>query len=384
MPLISLVEDQLLQKAPLKPSHVEWSETSDSKQWDDFVVQNGGTVFHTWSWRKVMESADSRPLYLVCRDPEGRILAVCPFFYRTSRRGRHVTEVCLESLPDCRIAGPIISSLATNTSQIIASLARSVKFSLFNPVVAMEIRTHQQPIVQSMIALGFKCKAIARGILILDLHDKTPEFIWNKGFQKHDRQAIKYYEQRGAEFGYAGREDDYSAYLALERPSGIHYTINFQEEGYLNRIRSNMGDNLKLALIFLGGKAAGGFLVMCDNGTNSTVHVMAIRYSTLKNIHSLVTYLNWKTINWANENGFRYVNFGSYPVDKCSDPAHPFYKLKERFALTLVPEYDFILPTVSTPYSIAREINQAVREVRNLTQNIAIHAHRSPKEPWPS
>lgn len=327
-------------------SHTRWEETNDRKEWDDFVVRNGGSIFHLWSWRKVLESENSRALYLACRDAERRVLAVCPFFYRA---GRHL--LYLDSLPDSPIAGPIISDRATNPSLILESLRKSVKFSLFNPVVAMRIKAHQQPIIQTMVLVGFR-HVSTHGLFILDLHERTPEHIWNDGFEKHDRQAVKYYEQHGSVFEFARNESDYLDYLTLHR--GTHRD---DRADFLSKIRLNLGDRLRVAVATFENRAIAGFLMLCDP-PNSTVHLTTIRYSPVKNIHSPVTYVNWKAINWANEHGFRYVDFGSYPVTASSNPRHPFHKLREKFKITFVPRYLFTLPTSGISYSIARRIGR--------------------------
>jgi len=116
-----------------------------------------------------------------------------------------------------------------------------------------------------------------------------------------------------------------------------------------------MGDDLRFALISLHDKVAAGFLVLCVRSANPTAHLLAIKYSALNNIHSLVTFLSWKTVNWAFEHGFRYADFGTYPVDRISDPAHPFYKLKERFGVAFVPEYYLTLPTLASRIQLREE-----------------------------
>lgn len=336
-------------------SRTEWSETQDSKEWDDFVTQNGGSFFHLWSWRKVLEHGDSRPLYLICRDRGGRILAACPFFLEVGRRGRHISQMQLASLPDCPTAGPLVSPLAKDPAQLISSLRKSRRSSLLHPVTAMVIKTHQQPIIDLLKALGDTYDS-ASDLFILDLHEKPPEHVWHKGFQKHDREAVKYYEEKGTEFGFARSEGDYSDYLALERGSVLHQD---ERADFLQRLRSNLGSRLGVALVRFGDKTIAGNTMLFDS-LNSIIHLGIIRFSSIRNIHSSVTYINWKTISWANEHGFRYVNFGAYPADKSSNPAHPFFRLKDRFEITLVPRYRFTLSIPNVPYAIARRINRVV------------------------
>lgn len=308
------------------------------------MARNRGSIFHEWSWRKVLESTNSKPLYLACHDAEGKLLAVCPFFYRKGRR--HLTY--LLSLPLSPMAGPIISDQVTNISQIMESLRKSVRFSPFNPVVSMQIVVHQQPMIQSLIACGYHYD-MADGLFILDLQEKPPDHIWSNEFQKHDRQAVKYYERQDSWFGFARHEHDYTDYLALHEESimrGKERPLIPPE--FLSRMRSNVGERLKVALVTLEDKLAAGLSMICDPA-NATVHLRSIGYARTKNIHSPVIYIDWKTINWAFENGFRYVSFG--PTS--TKPTDAVRRLKERFGGSYVPRYRFTLSTSGIAYSFA-------------------------------
>jgi hypothetical protein len=217
----------------------------------------------------------------------------------------------------------------------------------------MLVKVHQQPILQLMLALGFRYK-LTDEFLISDLHATPPEQVWESGFRKHDRQAVKYYEQQGAGFGLAARESDYIDYLGL---LPRNYTGRLHSTEFFSRMRSNLGDKLKVAIVTVEGKVIAGTSMLCDPA-NSVIHLTTIRYSAVRNMHSPVTYLNWKTINWAAEHGYRFVHFGDYSVAEDTDPNHPFHRLKMRFQTTSVPNYLFTLPVARTLYSVAKMMNR--------------------------
>jgi hypothetical protein len=329
-------------------SRFGWAETQDGMEWDDFVTKTHGSIFHLWAWRKVLESDGSKPLYLACRDEKGRILAVCPFFYRSGRR-----LLYLDSLPDSNAAGPIIDNQVSDVREIIVSLRKSVRFTPFNPVAAMRIRTIRREVIEPMLGSGFKYE-VMHGLLTIDLQEETPEEIWSHGFEKHDRQAVKYYEQNGKGFGLSSEEDDYRNYLALQRGSTTH---SEDLAAFVSKLRQNLGDDLKVASVALGNEVVAGVLMLCDR-PSSAIHLSIMRFSPTKNIHSAVTYLNWGAANWARKNGFRYVDLGSYPVEATSGPGHHFYKLRMRFKAALVLRYHFILPTSTLSYSIVKRISR--------------------------
>jgi len=331
-------------------STYEWSETKDSHEWDSFVGRNGGSIFHTWSWRMVLESANQRPFYVACRDSNGEILAVCPFFYQP----RKVLNY-LESLPDSNSAGPIIGDQSINLPRLLNSLRKAVRFTPLSPVIAMRIRTRQSQLIEAMVDLGFQYTKTQ--VFVVDLQKTDPLHIWSTGFLKHDRQAVKHYEGMNAKFTFARNEDDYTEYLSLE--NGVHYTRRNECIQLLNRMRTHMGNQLRVALVSLEGKVIAGASMLCHPPSSTLCLKMTLFNHPPRKIHSPVTYLNWKVINWARENGFRYVEFGSFSYDPDNQLHFHSSRLKTRFEVSPVPRYEFILPTSDTYYSIARRLSRA-------------------------
>jgi hypothetical protein len=225
----------------------------------------------------------------------------------------------------------------------------------------MHIRAHKDQVIQPLIGLGFPY-SITHGLYVLDLKEKSPEHIWSNGFNKHDRQAVKHYEQLGAEFGFARNDSDYAEYVKLLKGSTIFFRVRVhspEREDFVSRMRRFAGDRLKVALGKIGGEVIAGVSMLFEP-ENSTIHFAIVRYSRENNIHSRVTYLYWKAINWASEKGYRYIDFGAYSIPKSSNPTHPFFKLRERFESTIVPRYQFVLPTSTRVYSIAKKISNVL------------------------
>jgi hypothetical protein len=336
-------------------SDLRWTKTQDSKEWDRFMSENGGSVFHSWSWRRVRESVGDRPLYLVCRDGKGTIIAACPFFYRKASR----YLVYLESLQWSPIGGPVVSGQLGEIPEVIKSLQNSVKFSITNPVVSLQLRVHQQPMVQILTSMRFRYNA-SQGLFILNLASKTPQDIWKNGFQKHDRQAVKYYEERASSFTFARSDSDFTDYVALHQETMRRMGETPRSLDYLSSMRLNFGEQFKIALVTFENRLIAGFAMICD-AKSSTVYLgLNIGYSRTKNIHSPMIFMNWKVVNWASENGLGFVNFG-VADSKSSDPVH---KIKQKFGPEFVPIYRFTIPTSNIPYKFARRIGRALRGVR--------------------
>ena len=283
-------------------------------------------------------------------------MAICPFFYR--KGGRRL--LYLESLPTSHMSGPVISAQATNTSQILESLRKSVRFSPFNPVISLKIRTDQQSIIQPMTALGFEHTEDV--LFILDLHEMTADYIWKNGFQKHDRQAVKYYEQQASAFGFARDEVEYTDFWALYHESLQRKGVSSRSLDFLSAMRTNFGEQFRVAVVSFEGKPIAAQSLICDP-RNSIVQFTMGGYSRTKNIHSPAVYLNWKIITWASENGFRYINFGPATLN----PKDLVHKFKQKFCGKFTTRYTFTVPASGIPYSFARRVGRKLRGGRSST-----------------
>ncbi|MGA2682173.1 MAG: GNAT family N-acetyltransferase [Candidatus Bathyarchaeia archaeon] len=330
-----------------------WSETQDRKEWDDFVSLNGGGFFHFWSWRNVLESTGARPLYLACRDGKGNLDAVCPFFYDKMRvKIVPRTLLVLDSLPCIEsgphIAGPIISRQITNMSQILESLPKSVKFSILNPVVSMVLRVHQQSIVNCLVHSGFNYRVEA-GDFILDLSEKPPEYLWNKVLPKDERKEIRYFERCGFSLDSASRESDYADFFNLYQESMCRQGYDANSYGFFKNLRSNLDEQFRVLLLTSENNVIAGFGMLCDT-KNSEARHSYVGYSPNTSGRSFMPYVYWKIINWASQNGFKYVNFGR----TSPDPTDRIHRIKQKFGGEFVPEYKFVLPVNSKAISFAR------------------------------
>jgi hypothetical protein len=336
-------------------SGLRWSRTEDSREWDDFVSRNGGSIFHTWAWRRARESAGDRALYLACRDGKGVLAAVCPFFYRKSARRLQY----LESLPNTPIGGPVIDAHQGNIPEIIGLLRKSVNFSIRNPVVSLQFRIHRPSVAHSLLGSGLRYEA-SQGLFILNLSSKARDHIWKMEFSKHDRQAVKYYEDRGSVFSFADSESDFIEYQVLHQETMSRAGETSRPLEYVSGLRSNFGEQFKIALVTLEEKLIAGFMMLCDLRVSTVYLGLNVGYSKIKNMHSPVVYTNWKIVNWASDEGFRVVNFGRTDADS-KDPVN---KLKRKFASEFIPVYRFTVPTSHIPYSAVRSIDRGIQGMR--------------------
>jgi hypothetical protein len=332
-----------------------WSATDDGAEWDRFVDQHGGSIFHSWAWRTVLSNDNLRPHYAICRGGNGNIIAALPLIAAEGRRFMH-----LQTPPDSFTAGPVVKADEADPGSLFGTLSRLPRFSFLKPVEAIHILTHQQSVAEPLVRSGFQHKLDEYGLLMVDLYSNSLEDIWGNGFRKHDRQTVKYHEDIGCDFRLGSRAEDLEGYLALKEGPVWN---RFERPEFIQSMKQNLGDNLKMGVVTQDGRVIAGSLFLCDRGT-STAHLMSMRYSLMKNIHSPVTFMNWMTTKWISEQKFRFVNFGPWSKEHVDDSAHSGFKLMRRFGANFIPRHAFTIRPSGVAYSIARGFGKVMRRMK--------------------
>ena len=226
--------------------------------------------------------------------------------------------------------------------------------------MAIHILTHQPSVTGPLSRQGFQQKLDEYGLLITDLQANPLEHIWSSGFRKHDRQTVKYHENTGCVFRFDDHADDFNNYLALKEGPVWN---RFDRPEFFASMRRTLGDALKFAIVTYEEKVIAGSMFLCDRAT-SAAHLLSMRYSTVNNMHSPVTYMNWMTAKWAAEQNLRFVDFGPWGTEHINDPSHFAFKLMRRFEADFLPRYVFTIRPTGLAYSFARGIGKLVRTLR--------------------
>jgi hypothetical protein len=325
---------------------IDWSETDDGKEWDEFVARNHGTAFQSWAWRGVLETASRRPKYLACRDSRGTLKAICPLFMV---KGRYLSN--LDSFPGGIRGGPLFDSGAKDISIAMESLERTLKSSIWNRIEFLRITTCDKEVINSLVSSGSPYE-IGWGIFVLDMMEVAPDHIWKKLFNRVDRQDIKYFDRLNYSSRLAENDKEYEEFLDLENRSMKRQGHHPLSRERFFKMRSILGGNFQILEVTSpnGGLVAG--LTMVSNPDRTMVHLLHVGYSRDKNSKSSYMYVLWQEIGRALEEGFRYVDFGGTNPN----PADPVNRIKRKLGGSYVPLYAFTIPTWTRMYGLARRL----------------------------
>ena len=333
-----------------------WTSEVTPEEWDRFIEANWGTPFQSWAWRSLMADSGANPEYLVYRSHSGDILAACPEF--RVRRGRYNQRLMGAPISG-RFAGieeepeilstvlPIPSLFAEGVDLTQAARALQEYLGRFRlpPMSSMELMTSQRRVLESFGGLGFK-HWMAYSYYVTDLAKTPTKKIWEESFHKHDRQAVKYYDRLETSFRLSSADSDFSEFLRLHEQSTFRKGYRPIRESFLSLMRKHMGKSLLVALTAQAGQLIVGQLAILDKA-HQTLHMRETGYLRQKNIHSPVVHSWFNVCEWAEKNGFRYVNFGGAR----SDEAH---RLKRKFDGEITDNHVIVVPNTSKVYSYAR------------------------------
>lgn len=314
---------------------------SDENEWEEFVSASpNGTFFHTLKWKEVLEkSFDYESTYLEIRDSTDLLIGVCPFFITK----RLWPFKVLDSLPHSDLGGPLFKEefkkeAATALIDYLKKLdyykhITYTKMKLLDPKSCECLRTDSTSV---------DCST---GTMILDLEEKTIDFIWNDVFTKKggQRRVIRRFERDGFQSREARSIEDLNKFYGLysksiNRIGGVLYPFKY----FKNIWDLLYPDNFNIILVEKGENCIGASAFFIYKN-KSVIYLCYAGYEQeiLSNRYNYSYYARWREIEWANKNGFRYVSFGPTP----SDPKSSYYLLKSGFGSEFNQNFVLYLPS---------------------------------------
>jgi lipid II:glycine glycyltransferase (peptidoglycan interpeptide bridge formation enzyme) len=214
--------------------------------------------------------------------------------------------------------------------------------------------TSQAMVFDSLKELGFHYEKV-HGDFLTNLERTPPGKIWSDVFGKHDRQAVKYFEGLGAVCHLSNGDEEFRQFLRLHENTMLREGYRPMAEEFLSLMKQHLGDSLQLAFLAKPDEVFASQLLILDRA-NKTAYIDKIGYSRFRNIHSSVVALWFRICDWADRNGFRYVNFGGVRSDVA-------FRLKSKFGGEFVQYYLFVIPSASVLYPAAAGLLKGARKI---------------------
>ena len=315
----------------------EIGEVSGRGEWEELVKDSiSPTVFHTWSWKEFLEKQGYSLTYVVLRNARGKAIAGWPFYPKTYYR---IVRM-IEPLPRSDLSYALLTERA-DTGELAPKILGFLKaMPPWKRVIVAKIKLLDRHLCEKLVREGSEILAHS-GSVLLDLEKKPPSHIWEAILSKKDRQKLRQFENEGFEFRLATERKEVDELHRLHGMNLIRLGSPVRPASFYTDLWEIMNPEFfQIANISLNDKVvcSGGFFTFRPT---RTVHLSYIGYDheQLRN-RQIQLFLDWSTLKWAWENGFKYVNFGTAPYD----PSHVYQKLKTRFGGEFVPIYAVRIP----------------------------------------
>lgn len=312
----------------------------DEIEWEKFVADSpDGTFFHTIKWKNVLENSfPYQSSYLCIRDSSGQLVGVCPFFITKKLWPFTV----LDSLPDSDLGGPLLKeeykkdaakALVNYLIELGASNGIAYTKMRLSDLEACEyLRTNDSNVDDNS------------GTMILDLDEKPLDIIWEKVFTKKggQRRLIRRFERDGFQIREAKCSEDLNNFYKLYCEHKYHLGASPYPFKYFEIIWSFLHpDNFNIILVEKDDECIGASAFFIYKEQRS-IYLCYIGYNKglLSTRYNYSYYARWKEIEWAHENGFRYVSFGPSP----KDPNSVYHSRKISFGCDFIQDHYLYIP----------------------------------------
>lgn len=308
----------------------------DEEEWENFVASSPqGTFYHTLKWKRVLDkSFPFESIYLVIRGSNRDLVGVCPFIISTELK---VIKV-LDSLRDSDYGGPVVKEgyaepVMSALMDYLKQLARE------KGITYARICFSDKNLSQYFSAAASRVDT-SMGTMMLDLQEKPTDYLWDKVFTQKSgqRTSIRRFENDEFQNRQAEGVDDLHMFYELyyknmNRIGGRPYPFDFFESVWDSLYR----DHFDIILTRRAQQCIGA-LAFFTYSAHQTIYQTFIGLD--RSVGTQYYYLSWGLFKWAEEEGYRYVSFGSTP----SDPHEVHHLLKSKLGAEFNQDYIVYVP----------------------------------------
>jgi hypothetical protein len=301
----------------------------DYNLWDELVERSPqGTIFHNSDWLKIVERHTNSKLYLFAGYLGGEPVAAIPFFYHR----KYFFKILSSPIPGNMIQnlGPIIPNYDDLKQDKKEFYFREFQKEL-NKYIHSKIKPHLTLIITSPDLIDARpyiwtnYQVIPKYNYIKNIENL--DLVWN-GFKRQLRKNIVNAEKNGVEI----EEGDSNSYnIIVQSLSGrleeqeLKFPVS--KEYMLDLYQTFNPNNLKVFIAKYEEKQVGGIIVTAYKDKIS-IWVGATR-ANLKGLYP-IDLLQWKIIEWGNENGYKYCEILGANI-----PSISYFKSRYNFDLDI-------------------------------------------------
>lgn len=298
------------------------------KEWEEFLATvPEGSFYHSLKWKEILEKSFSRPTsYLAIRDKQGRLIGVMPTVI--SKLG---LLKMYDSLPYSDLGGPVIEK--THVREASLSIQRFLEKSGHEKGISGVKICLTKDRFGSLFGLDKYFVDRGKGVMEIDLERKPSTVIWTRELSKRHRNRIRHFEKDNFQIREAQTRSDLQQFLV------VYYENmkNIRASSYPTLFFENIWRFLypeNFSILLCEKEETVGGLAFFKYGQKIYLTYTGFHRELLSSRHSIIPYLLWQSIKWAEEKGFRHICFGGTPAD----PRSSNYSQKAMFGASFLQQ----------------------------------------------
>jgi len=304
-----------------EPRDMYVEEMKSAREWEDFLkVIPNRTFYHSIKWKEVVQKTfNFNSLYLTIKENTGRIVGICPGFITSSM----YTKI-YDSIPHSDYGGPLMENhYAEGGSLLLRDFLQ--KFCPSRGIGYAKFLFLDETRLSKFFRSQSGATERALGIMKIDLKTTPSGFLWNKVFSRNLKKKVRHVEQDGFQAQEAKTKSDLLEFYNLYVQNMKHIGASPDPFRFVENMWNTLHpDNLRIWLL-RKDRAVGAELFLQDKD-GSYAHYAAVDREQARARLSPINYLRWVEIGKAEQEGRRFVSFGSTP----SDPLNRYRLQKER------------------------------------------------------
>jgi len=311
--------------------------------WDDFNNRSAeGTFFHSTKWKSILEDVLKIDLRYWLIQRGQKVVGIAPF---KSRRIGFFKG--LDSIPQSECDSIILDDNfnARDLGKVLTLFAPQCSF--------FHLNTNNPTVLDH---IGYNHYSLENtGHMVLNLQQKSPETIWeNFPAKKGQRKFIRRFDEKGFKIHETREQEDMKTFHKYYAENLMRKNTDFLPLTFFQELLKRYSrDEMRVTLLSKGDLCAGGLLTfMHPVSKTAYFHYLSLNRN-LPNTYHPTSYLFWKGINWAWDNGYEKISFGRQNMNL--DNAR--FRIKADFGAEYTPVYSRIV-LFSKPISLLYRIKK--------------------------
>jgi|APFre7841882654_1041346.scaffolds.fasta_scaffold05419_2 lipid II:glycine glycyltransferase (peptidoglycan interpeptide bridge formation enzyme) len=318
--------------------YLERLDENNAVKWDEFNNQSPeGSFYHSLKWKKIIDKNSNFRTHYFLLFKNNSAYGIFPFVERTIYAFNGFIPV-----PDPTDLTAIIQDYNDPSSmQYVIKELRKINEN-HKKLSFICFSTLHKETIDTIKNYPIFPYGVDGGHMVLNLRLSPPEKIWdNFSAKKGQRKFIRRFDENGYSLTEIQSLDDLKLFYNYYQENIKFIGGTLQTFSHFTDLWNNfLSNEMRITLLSKNSTIAGGVLMLTFKPQKTVyLHYLSLNRN-LPNTYHPSYYLFWEAINWAWNNGYEKVSFGTQHLYE----NNPRFRIKNDFGVNFEPIYSKMIP----------------------------------------